>query len=45
MIAVCKDSYVSMPVVLTEWENENYLQNQYESMQRYIILQNEVIMM
>ena len=27
----------SMPVVLTEWENENDSQNQCESMQHYVI--------
>ena len=38
----------SMPVVLTEWENENDSQNQYkscESVQCYVILQNDIIVM
>ena len=36
----------SMPVILTEWENENDLQNRCEScesMQCYVILQNDVM--
>ena len=35
----------SMLVVLSEWENENDSKNQCESMQYYVILQNEVIIM
>ena len=38
----------SMPVVLTEWENEDDSQNQCEScksMQCYVILQNDIVIM
>ena len=38
----------SVPVVLTEWKNKNDSQNQCkscESMQRYIILQSDIIVM
>ena len=39
IIAVCKDSYV----VLTEWENENDLQNQWESWCHDVIFLNDGI--